>query len=243
MYPAKYIFTVSDITFYQCKMMFSCNIIDISVKSEISILRRKVCNRFFFYMFFMDSHVILKITDRNKCKIMLFCKFPQLWCTHHCAIFFHNLTTHAAFFQSSQSHQISRCLCVSVPHQDSAFSGNEWKYMSRSSEIFRLRIFIHTFHDCIGTFCCRNTCRRINMVHCNGKCCAVIIGILRNHRWKVKPCCNFRTHRCTDKPFRISRHKIDILLCCKLCCTYQIPFVLSVRIICNQNNLSFPQIP
>ena len=240
MYTAKHIFTISDLTFYQCKMMFSCNIIDISMNFKITVLCREICNRLFFYVFFMYSHIILQITDCDKGQIVFFCHFPQLRCTHHGTVFFHDLTAHTAFFQSGHSHKIRRCLCVTVSYQNTAFSGNKRKYMSRSSEIFRFCLLVHTFSDRIRTLCCRDTGRCVCMIHCHRKCSSVIIGIFSNHRRKIQFCRNFRTHRCANQSFRISCHKINIFLRCKFCRTDQISLIFSVRIIGNQNDFSFP---
>ena len=52
---AKYIFSLPDFSFYQSKMMLSCNVIHISMNLKFSILCWKICHRLFFYMLFMNS--------------------------------------------------------------------------------------------------------------------------------------------------------------------------------------------
>ena len=100
-------------------------------------------------------------------------------------------------------------------------------------------LIIHTLHNGIGAFCRRDTGGCIYVIHCHGKCCTVIVRVLSNHRRKVQSRRKFRTHRCTDKTLCIGRHEINIFPGCKLCRTYQISLIFSVRIICDQNYFSF----
>ena len=81
-------------------------------------------------------------------QIMLLCKLLQVIASCHHTIVAHDLTAKTNWFQSCNLHQIYRCLGVSLTLDHATWSCLEWEHMSRSAEIFRLRIVLHKLACC-----------------------------------------------------------------------------------------------
>ena len=111
--------------------------------------------------------------------------------------------------------------------------------MSRSAEIFRLRVICHTAQGCHGPFRRGNAGRGIHTVNGNGKCGLMIVCIVGNHLRELKLLCICRGHRHADQTLSVSRHKVNILRGGKLCRTDKIPFILPVCVVCHHNDMSF----
>ena len=242
MHAAEHILAVPDITFYKSNMVLAGNIVHIAVDLKVSVLGRHVRAGLLHHMFFMDTAVILQLLDRDEFQSVLLRQLPQVCGPHHGSVLFHDLTAHAAFGQSRQTHEIHRRLRVPVSHKDAAAPCNQRKHMARSSEILRFRRRIHALHHRIGTLCRGDPCRCVRMVDGDRKCSTVVVRVLRYHLRESQPLRHCCAHRRTDQPFRMARHKIDIFLRRKLCRANHVPFVFPVRIIRDKNDLSRPQI-
>ena len=154
MYTAQNIFPIANLTFHQCHMMFTGDVIHIPINLKFSILGWHLCTCFPYDMFFMDPAVILQIFDRNKFQVVLLRQLPEILCPHHRSVLFHDFTADSTFFQSGKTHQINRCLGMTISYQHTSMPCHQRKYMPRSSKVLRFRSFFCQAAHSISSLCC-----------------------------------------------------------------------------------------
>ena len=218
--------------------MFTIQLVDIAIHHEIAVFCRKFCLCHTFNQFLMFFSVSLDLRNCTDLQIMFFCKCQQIISSCHCAVIFHDFTAKTNFLESRHLHQINRHFCMSRTLKDTALFSNQWEHMPRSSEIFRFCTIFNNLHGCHGSLKSRNTCRCVFIINGFCKCCSMVICINGAHHVQAKLFYIINMHRHTDQAFCIRCHKVDILRCCKFSRTDDIPFIFSILIVHNNNNLA-----
>src|SRR5699024_9232498 len=78
MNPAEKVFSFSHLSFHKSHMVFSIQLVNITVSSKMPVSGRHICLSHLFYQFFMTLPVILKILYGKKWDPPLFCHLGQL---------------------------------------------------------------------------------------------------------------------------------------------------------------------
>ena len=185
--------------------------------------------------------VLLQILDRNDLQIPFLRLLKQLCGTHHRSIIPHDLTAQTAFLQSGQTAQIHSALSMSIPLQDAGFC-QQWKHMSRTSEVLRLGAVFHTLHRRQRPLCCRDPRCRIHMINGHCKRSLMVICVVAHHLRQMQLLNVRLTHRHTDQSLCMHRHEVDILGCRKLRRTDQISFIFSIRVINHHDQMSLAKL-
>ena len=79
------------------------------------------------------------------------------------------------------------------------------------------------------------------MVYRDRKGRTVVIRVLGHHLVGIQPVSDLLAHGHTDQSLAVCRHKIDVFRRGVFPGADEISFILAVRIICHQNDLSFLQ--
>ena len=103
-------------------MMFSGDVIDISVHTEITVFCGKLGHCLLNHMLLVDADISLEILYSYEAEIILIRKLPKLRALHHGAVLRHDLTADTALSKSCKSHEIHSSLCVSVSGKHTALS-------------------------------------------------------------------------------------------------------------------------
>src|SRR5699024_1153258 len=110
--------------------------------------------------------------------IPLLCKFHELWHPHHMPIIRHDFTAKSAVFKPRKTHEIYRCLCVSIALKDATRLCNQWKHMAGASKIFGTAVGINDLHGRDTSLCCGDACGGIYMINGDSKGSLVIVCVM-----------------------------------------------------------------
>ena len=100
--------------------MFAGNVIYITVYFEMTVFIRKIGTGFPYYMFFVNTAVILQRFNCYELEVVFFSKFPKFVSSHHCSVVTHDFTAYTALLETGQAHKINSCFSVAVSYKNAA---------------------------------------------------------------------------------------------------------------------------
>ena len=162
----------------------------------------------------------------------------QLRSTHHCAVVPHYLAAEPAFLKACKAAEIHCGFGVAVALQNSVLFGKQREHVSRTPEILRFCIFIHTGHCSHGPLCGGDAGGSGYMVYGHGKCSFMVIGIVLDHLRYPEFSYIFLGHGHAYEPLAVGGHEIDICCSGKFSGAYKIPFIFTVRVVCDKDDPS-----
>lgn len=133
---AQNILSITDVTLYQRHMVFSRQVIVVTVNLELPETGGQLGAGFPGDMFVVETAVVLQCLDGDDLQTPLLRFFQQLSGAHHSAIIPHDFAAQAALGQARQAAQIYRRLSVTVAGEHAsppATKGNTWPGRRRSS--------------------------------------------------------------------------------------------------------------
>ena len=87
-------------------LMFTCNVVDVTVYVKIAVFAGKFCRRFSNDVLVVNAAIVGKRFYSNIFYTKLFCKREDFFAAHHSSIVVHNFAANAALFQTRKSAQI-----------------------------------------------------------------------------------------------------------------------------------------
>ena len=222
-------------------MMFLALPVYIRISGKLPVSGWKFCDRFSAHQLFRVFAVLLQCFDGDADESVLFGQLQKTRDTHHAPVLLHDLTAQATFLQSGQTHQIHRGFRMPRPLQDTPFTGTQRKAMAGPSEIFGTGILPDTGHGCHASLPCGNTGCRVFVINGDRKGSLMIITIFRCHWRQHQLIAICFTHRHTDQPPSVNRHKVYIRAVCEFGRTDKISLILSLFIIGYHNDMTLFQ--
>ena len=115
-------------------------------------------------------------------------------------------------------------------------TGRQRKYMPRLAEILKSGHGICAFPAGQAPLFCGNACGGVNMVHGNGECRSVIVGVLLHHLFQPQAFRNLCGHGGADQSSGMCCHKVYIFRRGELGGADHIALIFTVRIIHTQDD-------
>ena len=239
---AENIAAVPDLSLDQGDVVFAIQAVDKSVSPEIPVFGRKMDLCHPVDQLIVAFPVVLQILDGDKSDAPLVSELFELGGAHHRAVLPHDLTAEAALLQTCQPAQVHSGFCMAVPLQNTVLFGEQGEHMPGPAEVLGLCVILDTGQRGHGPLLGGDPCRRGHMVDGDRKGRLMVVRVGPDHLRDLQAAHKCFRHGHTDQPLAMSRHKVNVFCSGKFRGADKIPFVLTVRIICDKYDLSIAQI-
>ena len=96
--------------------------------------------------------VLDQVLDGDQQHFVTIGKFPQLGITRHRTVFIHDFTDHSSGLKTCEPGQIHGSFGVTRPFQDTALMCDQWKDVTRTTQIMGFGAFSNGGEDGVGSF-------------------------------------------------------------------------------------------
>ena len=228
---------------HECKMQTAVEAVLVGMQAKITVLVGEVALGNPLHRLLVFNLVTDQVFDGADLEFVLAGEILQVRASRHGAVLIEDFYDHGAGLVPRQAREVTACLGMPRPNQDTTGLRHQRKDMAWLNDIIRPGILFHRCLDGGGAVRRRNACcHAFSRFNRHGEIRTVQVTRRAHHQRQFQLLATLLRQRKANQAAPVTRHEVDIISSDQARCHHQVAFVFTVFVIHDDHHFSLAKI-